>query len=180
MIHHRIGPIIYDEDTGPKCAQIYFHGDKQFKYKLKYSSSLNALALIQIQAMLLDDCINPFVVQFKKASQLIKKHPSSNMKKIIVTNNKVDRRIYNKPSVDEISVLIPYFGDENEPTNREAIVYEKTGSLKIIDVNNSNYDPMAYTLMFPTGQADWQYNTINLDLETSKDKLNIANDLMIK
>ena len=167
MIHHRIGPIIDDEDKDPKCAQIYFYGDNSVNYRLKYSSALNALVLIQIQAMLLDDCNNPFVMQFKKASQLIKKFPSSKMKIIIITNKNADRRIYNKPSVEEIAVLIPYFGNENEPTNREAIVYRKSGGLEKVDVNNSNYDPMAYPLRFPTGQAGWQYNTIELNLETN-------------
>ena len=73
MIHHRIGPLLHNDELDPKCAQIYIHGDDQAKYRMKYSSSLNAIILIQIQAMLLDDCSNPFVTQFKKASQLLKK-----------------------------------------------------------------------------------------------------------
>ena len=63
MIHHRIGPLLHENEADPKCAKIYIHGDDQAKYRTKYSSSLNAIILIQIQAMLLDDCSNPFVIR---------------------------------------------------------------------------------------------------------------------
>ena len=61
------------------------------------------------------------------------------MKIIIITKKSADRRIYNKPSLEEIAVLIPNFGNENEPTNRKAIVYRKSGGLEKFDVNNLNY-----------------------------------------
>ena len=60
--------------------------------------------------------------------------------------------MYTKSIADEVAV-IPNFGEINEPTNREAIIFDKSGNLKIINANNSNYDPIAYPLMFPTGQA---------------------------
>ena len=56
----------------------------------------------------------------------------------------MDRRIYNKPIADEVAVVIPNFGEINEPMNLEAIIFDKPGNLKIINANNSNYDSMGY------------------------------------
>ena len=66
--------------------------------------------------MLLDECANPFITQFKKASQILKNNPSTNLKIEIITNQHTDRRVYNKPIADEVAVLIPNFGDSNEQT----------------------------------------------------------------
>ena len=60
-------------DSSPyQCAQIYFKGENEDELRQKYSSQLNAFILIQLQAMLLYDCQNPFVLQFKKAKFLLK------------------------------------------------------------------------------------------------------------
>ena len=53
----------------------------------------------------------------------------------IVANKDVDRRIYNKPTSDEIAVIIPKFGESLEPTRRDALCFEKNGSIKIINPN---------------------------------------------
>jgi hypothetical protein len=176
MIHHRIGPLIPEENSDAKCAQIYIHGDDQEKLRQKYSASLNACTLIQLQAMLLDDCSNPFVLQFKKASQLLKNKPSLELKIVIITNKETDRRVYNKPTSDEIAVLIPNFGESTEPTKREAIVFEKNGGLKMIDTNKACYDPLQYPLIFPSGQLGWEHNSIKLTLPDEIETCEKQND----
>ena len=178
MIHHRIGPLLPSldsRDPTPKCEQIYFHDgneEQQCKLRQKYSNSLNATIIIQIQSMLLYDCQNPYVIKFKYAKNLLKKNPSLDLNIIIVSNKKVDKRVYNKPSSNEIAVIIPSLDDEDASTHREAIVFEKNGTLKFIDANKESYDALQYTLMFPHGQLGWQHISIKLKLTEKISKRN--------
>jgi hypothetical protein len=90
----------------------------------------------------------------------------------IVASKNVDRRVYNKPTTDEIAILIPNFGDSTNPTKREALTFDLKGTVKIINSNNSSYDPLMYTIMFPSGQLSWQPNSIKLTLDSeSEDEL---------
>ena len=53
------------------CAQIYFKDEDEIKLRQKYSIGLNALVILQIQAMLSDNK-NPFISQFKTANTMAK------------------------------------------------------------------------------------------------------------
>ena len=79
---------------------------------------------------------NPFVHKFQYAKQLLKENPSLDLSIVMVSNKEKDKRICNKPSSNEIAVLIPSLDENNEPTNKEAIVFEKNGDLKFIDTSN--------------------------------------------
>jgi hypothetical protein len=87
---------------------------------------------------------------------------------VIQTDKNVDKRIYNKHTSNEIDVLIPAIGENNEPTNRDALVFTKNGCVKHIDTNKVCYDLLLYPLIFPTGQQGWQHNAILLNLPNTK------------
>ena len=89
-------------------------------------------------------------------------NPHIDIKISIIANKDVDRRIYNTPSTNEIAILIPGFGECEKPTKREALVFEKTGTVKKMDCNHQAYDPLMYPLIFPSGQLGWAPNTILL------------------
>jgi hypothetical protein len=86
-----------------------------------------------------------------------------------VTNKEADRRVYNKPTADEIAIIIPNFGETQSETKRDALVFEKNGQLKVINTNHQAYDPLMYPLMFPSGQLGWSPNTIKLNVEQDVD-----------
>ena len=178
MIHHLIGPLFPKNDITPTCAQIYIHDGNQESLRQNYSPKLNAILIIQLQAMLLDDCANPYVKIFQKASQLLKKNPTLDLKIIILNDKNSDKRIYNKPTSNEVAVLIPAIGENNECTNRQAIVFEKNGDLKFIDANKSSYDPLQYVLMFPTGQQGWEHNSIKLTLSEENHETDNCPDIL--
>jgi hypothetical protein len=71
QIHHRIGPLIPTSTTICNAAT-YFKDENEHEHRLKYSPTLNPFILMEIQAMLLDDCKNPFVLQFKRAASIYK------------------------------------------------------------------------------------------------------------
>ncbi len=72
QIHHRIGPLEAKDDDKLICAQVYFKGENECEARQKYTSELNPFVIMQLQAMLTDDCMNPFIMQFKKAAQIAK------------------------------------------------------------------------------------------------------------
>jgi hypothetical protein len=72
QIHHRIGPLIPNENSAITCGAVYFHGQNEVEARQNYSSGLNPFLLMQIQSLLTDECKNPFIEQFKKAAALAK------------------------------------------------------------------------------------------------------------
>ncbi|XP_003739875.1 uncharacterized protein LOC100902110 [Galendromus occidentalis] len=65
-----------------------------------------------------------------------------------------DHRRYNVASANEVAVV--YVGDEgNIPGERNLVVYEKTGNLRSIPHLDERCDPLAYPLLFPTGESGW-------------------------
>ena len=167
MVQHRIGSLKPNDGCIPKCAQIYIYDGNQEELRQKYSSNLNPLTLIQIKSMLLYDCQNPFVQKFLHASQLLQKTPHSRIKIEIMSDKTKDKRVYNKPTSQEIAVLITNMDDFDVPNKPKGIVFEKNGNLQSIDVKNENLDPLLYVLIFPSGDQGWKHNTIRLNL--SKD-----------
>ena len=115
--------------------------------------------------MLEIDCQNPFIAQFRLAALKIKENPSIDLKINIITDKNIDKRTYNKPTTNEIAVLIPSLCESNEPTNREGFVFEKTGVVKKINANLASYDPLQYVIMFPYGQQGWEPNLYKLNLK---------------
>ena len=165
QIHHKIGPLLSSESTKLNCAQIYFYDGQQEEQRLKYSNQLNPLTLIMLQAMLLDDCQNPYCLIFKKASTLFKQNPSSDIKICRSSSKPADRRVYNKPTQNEIAIIMPGFSEDNDVKNPTALAFPKNGNAHEIDPNKACYDSLQYPLIYPFGELSYEYNTIELNLE---------------
>ena len=114
--------------------------------------------------MLEIDCQNPNIFQFALAARKLKENPSLELSISIITDKNVDKRTYNKPTSKEIAIFIPSLSENNEPTNREGIIFGKNGKIRHINANQAAYDPLQYVLMFPTGQQGWEPNLIKLNL----------------
>ena len=87
-VQHRIGPLCSNDGGQAKCAQIYIYDGNHEELRQRYSSNFNPLILIQIKAMLLDDCNNPFAHKFLHASQLLKHQPHTRLKIEIISDKK--------------------------------------------------------------------------------------------
>ena len=128
-VQHRIGPLCSNDGVQAKCAQIYIYDGNHEELRQRYSSNLNPLILIQIKAILLDDCNNPFAHKFLHASQLLKHQPHTSLKIEIISDKEKDRRIYNIPTSKEIAVLITNM-DDFDQHKPQGIVFEKNGNLQ--------------------------------------------------
>ena len=168
QIHHHIGPLLPYNQRNPVNAQVYFNDENHVNNRQNYSSGLDAFILMRLQAMLNDDCANPFVLQFKRAATIYKQNPHADIQIRIVTNKDVDRRRYNQPTAQEVAVIIPGFGESDHSNEREVLVFEKNGYVKKINTNHAAYDPLMYPLIFPSGQLGWAPNTILLNDNKNK------------
>jgi len=78
----------------------------------------------------------------------------------LVVENNADLRRENLPVVDEIAVLIP--NEWGEKCSRDIVLVDRgrdghPSGLQIVDPFNAAYLPLAYPLLFPTGQTGFHW-----------------------
>ncbi len=136
---------------------------------MHYSPDLNIINLKKIRLML-EDLDNPYVRTLKTARQTLAKNPSTDMSIVIVTDKSTDKRRYNKPTTNEVAILIPT-DEDGELKERCGYIFNKNGGIKEINPNKSTYDSLQYPLMVPCGDKSWEPKYINLNLDDiSKDE----------
>ena len=78
----------------------------------------------------------------------------------LVVENNADLRRENLPVADEIAVLIP--NEYGEKCFRDIVLVDRGGNehptgLRVVDPFNAAYLPLAYPLLFPTGQTGFHW-----------------------
>ena len=154
-IYHRIGPITPKKNDIPKFAQLYIHDtDNELDNRLLNFSGLDREILFQLQNEM--HKLNPYVKIFKQFAMNSLNEPA--IKMVIKSDNKIDRRVQNKPIISEIAAIIP--GDEysNDTCKRDIIIENKNDKLTHIDQFNSAYDSLQYVLPFIKGDLGYEFN----------------------
>lgn len=164
-IYHQIGPLTPQENEKAKFSQIYFYDqDAQTKRRKEIFSNLSMNLIRNIQNMLADT--NPYVQQFRHASEFLKDNPETDFKLIIHQDKNLDKRRYNCPTADEIACIV--VGDENGKAElkRQICLYKRGHDdgnyLQFIQDTHSAYDPLHYVLMFPYGDNGWAYQAFSI------------------
>lgn len=144
----------------PKFAQIYFyepHIQRQRRHQIFEDLSPNLVRSIQ---NLLHQ-INPYVHQFRCASELLLKDPRMDLQIVIFQDPNADRRPYNAPTA---SKWLPLYLEliMNALIMEICLYKQKTRTshpdrddLQIISDLHSAYDSLHYVLMFPYGNHGW-------------------------
>ena len=158
-VHHKLSSYMPNTNHSPKFSQIYIYDvDMQSSIRTgMYPKVIKASILNKIQRLL--ELNNPFVRIYKQAGERLRNDPSSELNIVIKANDKTDRT-KNKPSVDEIAVLMV---DDDQTIDKRDIIVNKRNdesNSQLIYVNESlhMYDPLAYPLMHIFGESGWQYN----------------------
>ncbi|KAF8595117.1 hypothetical protein BDV93DRAFT_415339, partial [Ceratobasidium sp. AG-I] len=76
-----------------------------------------------------------------------------NVSMVIRQNRNDDRRRYNRPTSDEIAVIIP---DQAVDMQRNIVLFKQGGGFKRIDAWNPAYACLHYVLLFPHGEHGFQ------------------------
>ena len=154
-IYHRIGSLTPSLNSTPKFAQLYIYDtDHEIDNRLLNFSGLDKTILLQLQKEMHE--VNPYVKMFKQLSLDLIKEPS--IKMVIKSDNKIDRRVKNLPSISEIAAIIPGDGDSFDTCKRDIIIENKDNKLTHIDQFNSSYDSLQYVLPFMKGNLGYEFN----------------------
>ncbi|XP_047257573.1 uncharacterized protein LOC124889644 [Capsicum annuum] len=93
--------------------------------------------------------VNPFAQFFRQ----LKDYSSfQNLEIWIASNAKLDQRVYNKLSVDQIVGIWIDRNNPNVPFDREIIVHEHSGNMHRVKHYYGCYDPLQCPLLFPNGE----------------------------
>ena len=105
---------------------------------------------------------NKYIRELKSAYQYARQQNLQNYSITILENMRPQgehERRYNAPTCKEVAILMP-----NEPVgHRDIAICSKTNELRRIYELHPAYDPLQYTLLFPTGISVW-----NLDLKAQE------------
>ncbi|CDY13504.1 BnaA03g52220D [Brassica napus] len=105
--------------------------------------------ILPIMKMLND--VNPYVAQFRSASERFRMDPEKTFHMRIVSRSDKDGRTYNMPTASEVAALIP--GDFNLGMDKRDIVLQhKSGRLTRIDEIHISYLALQYPLLFVYGE----------------------------
>lgn len=83
-----------------------------------------------------------------------------NLSIVIRQNCNDDRHRYNRPTSDEIAVIIP---DNSVDMQREIVLFKQGGGFKRIDAWNPAYACLHYVLLFPYGEHSFQRHIPHAD-----------------
>jgi hypothetical protein len=140
-IYHAIGSLTHTNLQKPKFAQIYFYDkDAQTHRRKEIFSNLNVDIINKLYDIL--TVSNPYITQFKTASQRLLTEQYSDLDIQINPGQDKDLRRFNEPSVSEVAVIIPGSGSFGEPSKRNVVAFSTDGSLKRISELSPIYDPL--------------------------------------
>ncbi|XP_018497175.1 uncharacterized protein LOC100905460 [Galendromus occidentalis] len=179
QVYHSFGGLYPREAEAPKCAQVLIMDTEVAAHELA-GRQVNTGCRETIFRLLheLLRSTNPYAQAFRLMADVVRdetheaelqgRHTRS-VRMVFEHRTVDDQRRYNAATANEVAVV--YVGDEdNIPGECRLVVYEKTGSLRSIPHLDERCDPLAYPLLFPTGEGGWhpgmQRETSNMDLHS--------------
>lgn len=166
---HIIGPVIPATQDSPKFLQVYFNDSA-------YDECQEALFDVSVVKQLrhsLQSC-NPFLRGLRTHMESVDylSQPLSNYTIRILSENTPDARRYNRPTSDEVAVIM-HGSEEDDFSHRDVVIALKGGGLRRISELHRSYDALHYVLFHPNGDNGWttgvKYNNDSSKCVTIKD-----------
>ena len=89
----------------------------------------------------------------------------------LISDRKIDGRIYNLQTVSEVAALIA--GDVGDAEERDIIIQAQGGQLQRIDEFHASYLAYQYSLLFPYGEDGYRHNIAHRDIEKGDDVVDV-------
>ncbi len=149
---HRIGSLLPEAGRAPQYAQTYIYDPRAaVDERLQRNSNLAIGTLQAVQTALL--ACNPYVKIYQHAHEVLTSYgPGEDVAVRLIADAAQDRRRYNLPTADDVSILLP---GEGSGDFRDIILRNRSGPLHRINECHPAYAPLHYTLLFPHGTAGW-------------------------
>lgn len=156
-LRHRTGTLLPEKEDHVTYSQLYIYDPSAALSKPKKDNPmLDEEVLKIIQEVLLKN--NAFVQKYKQAYDILKEVPSTENDVYVSLQYKSDKdkRRYNLPTIDEVSVILP--GDGTIKSGVRDIVLHLKGSHYLERINECHpaYLPLHYVLLFPYGELSWK------------------------
>ncbi len=160
---HLSGALLSNNPWSSIYAQIYIHDPaEQLNLRMRNNQGFcDAVVMGELQAMLHQH--NPYVGAYKQAFQIMNGKPEHERHTVIArlrVEPGNDQRVYNAPTADEISVIVPETGDMDVSDHRDIVLRLRSGELKRISNLSFSYSPLHYVLLFPYGDSGWHTNIL--------------------
>ncbi|KAG2217964.1 hypothetical protein INT45_001398 [Circinella minor] len=156
-VYHLIGSLLpnTDQDT-PSFAQIYVHDpsmERQLEIRRNHTNaSIDMEVLNTLQTLMHRICL--FAQAFNNMATQLRDEDVSDVTLVIRAEGTPDQRRYNRPTGEEVGLLIVDCGHEGQSGDRDIVVQTRSNQMQRISVNHRFYDAMHYVLMFPQGSLN--------------------------
>ena len=155
-LHHRGGPLLPAKDHPPTYAQLYFYDPQAaLEHRCSQNSGLNRNTMRVLQDMLLNH--NRYAPVYQHAYEILEHYdPNDDIAICLRITPEHDQRRYNLPTANEVAVILPGVdGETVRHSQRDIVLYKRSGALRIINSLNPAYVPLYYVLLFPYGENGW-------------------------
>ncbi|XP_058782402.1 uncharacterized protein LOC131656821 [Vicia villosa] len=158
---HRIGSLLPEEGKSPKYAQLYiFDTDNEVDNRMKcFKDNTNIDNNIVTQLKLVLDEYNPHAKAFRMARDMMKQTGYQELKLKLIADRSEEGRVYNHPTVSEVTALI--VGDTDSGSKRDIIAQHRDGKLQRIYEFHKIYLAYQYPLIFPYGEDGYRPNILH-------------------
>ncbi|KAL0277960.1 UNVERIFIED_CONTAM: hypothetical protein Sradi_7309600, partial [Sesamum radiatum] len=154
MVYHDLPGLLPDE-KGPNPFQLYFietENEVENRMRILENSSI-CEATVQKLLRVLEG--NPYAKIFRR----LKDYPSVKDIQLHISKDvKLDQRVYNSPTADQVAAIWVEGNDGDIPFERDIIVHSHSGHRHRIKHYYGCYDPLQYPILFPRGDTGWHQN----------------------
>ncbi|KAI8561109.1 hypothetical protein RHMOL_Rhmol04G0311400 [Rhododendron molle] len=95
---------------------------------------------------------------YAQVLRTLEKRPLESYRIHIQSSVKLDQRVYNSPSADQVAGIWIEGNNANVPFEREIVIHEHSGSRHRVQHYYGCYDPLQYPALFPRGESGWHQN----------------------
>ncbi|KAF8605222.1 hypothetical protein BDV93DRAFT_419279, partial [Ceratobasidium sp. AG-I] len=142
-------------DNPPQYAQLYIYDSAaQAAYRNQHPANRRTVAELMVELSEVFNTHHIYARQFQHAYERLAEQPSVDVPITIRQNRSLDPRRYNRPTADEIAVIIP---DGIPDRERDIRVFKQGGGWQQIDTWNPAYGSLHYVLFYPYGEHGFQY-----------------------
>src|SRR5205814_3236206 len=137
-------------------AQVYLYDSAEEQLQFRHAIHPNLdLEILQLLTTVLRD-INPLVQYWRTARERIADNQQFTIRLTMLDPQENDPRRYNRPTVDEVAVIIVRPEDDNEPFERDIVIQDRdTGRLQNISQHSPRYMSLRYPFLFPHAEEGW-------------------------
>lgn len=161
VFYHRNGPLTAAYGRDPFYAQLYFYDvDTANAFRMRQQSNESCRRDLMNAISRELHRINPFIQSFLTMKEHCERveNAEHEMSMLITTNSRTDVRRFNDATATDVAVIFKSV-DGEPPYERNMITFSKTNAVvKKVSVLDPALDPMAYPLLFPSGETGWHVN----------------------